>query len=136
MMIIDDSETDFMKPINTRIHGILDYVVGTIIFISPWLFDFATKGSPQMLTPALVGIVGILYSLLTAYEYGVIKVIPMRMHLVFDYIGGAILAASPWLFGFAHVVFWPHLILGIFEVGAALMTDAQRSTVANTRYNY
>ncbi len=39
-----------------------------------------------------------------------------------DFLSGVFLAASPWLFGFAEEVYLPHLILGIFEIGASLMT--------------
>lgn len=46
----------------------------------------------------------------------------MGTHLGLDAASGVLLAASPWLFGFSVVVFWPHLILGLFEVAAALTT--------------
>ena len=49
----------------------------------------------------------------------------MRIHLLFDLTNGIILAASPWLFGFADVVYLPHLIFGIFEIGASLVTRQQ-----------
>ncbi len=39
-----------------------------------------------------------------------------------DVASGALLALSPWLFGFADRVFWPHLIIGLREIGAKLMT--------------
>lgn len=44
------------------------------------------------------------------------------MHLLFDLLSGILLAASPWLFGFADQVYLPHLIIGMLEIGAALMT--------------
>jgi hypothetical protein len=46
----------------------------------------------------------------------------MRTHLALDLAGGAILALSPWLFGFSDYIWAPHLILGILEIGATLMT--------------
>ena len=36
---------------------------------------------------------------------------------------GIFLAVSPWLFGFSDEVKWPHVILGLFEIAAAAMTD-------------
>ena len=41
---------------------------------------------------------------------------------------GVLLAASPWLFGFADRVYWPHLILGLAEIGAGLMTRTTPDT--------
>jgi len=35
---------------------------------------------------------------------------------------GAVLAASPWVFGFADVVWVPHVILGLTELAAAFVT--------------
>lgn len=46
----------------------------------------------------------------------------MPAHLGLDIAGGVLLAASPWLFGFASLVFWPHLIVGLFEIAAGVMT--------------
>ena len=106
---------------NTRTHGIIDYVAGAIIALSPWLFGFAAGGA-ETWVPFAVGVGGLLYSLMTNYELGVVRVIPMSTHLALDAASGLLLAASPWLFGFADAVFVPHLVLGLFEIGAAAMT--------------
>jgi hypothetical protein len=62
-------------------------------------------------------------SAFTAYEAGIVRSIPMSGHLAADAVLGIIMAASPWLFGFADVVYLPHLILGLGELGAAVMTQ-------------
>jgi hypothetical protein len=49
-----------------------------------------------------------------------------------DYASGVLLAASPWLFGFADYVWEPHLILGILEIGAAMFTKTIPSTERRT----
>ena len=56
-------------------------------------------------------------------KLGPVKVLPVPTHLLFDLISGILLAASPWIFGFAGQVYLPHLILGSFEVAASLMTE-------------
>lgn len=75
-----------------------------------------------MWIPVIIGAGGILYSLLTDYELGAVRKIPMSTHLWLDGIAGLFLAVSPWLFNFADFVYLPHLIFGIAEMGAALMT--------------
>jgi hypothetical protein len=50
------------------------------------------------------------------------------LHLGVDAAGGLLLLASPWLFGFADRVMWPHVIIGILEIGAALTTRTVRDT--------
>lgn len=121
-----------MKIISSRTHGIMDYIMGIVLAVSPWLFDFAAGGAETWI-PVILGIGTILYSLMTAYEYGAAKIISMRSHLWMDGIAGLFLALSPWLFGFADLVFWPHLILGLLEVGAALMTDPISTVTAPRR---
>ena len=49
----------------------------------------------------------------------------MPAHLGLDIAGGALLAVSPWLFGFAGLVFLPHLVIGLFEIAAGLMTESR-----------
>ncbi len=110
-----------MRFIPTRVHGYLDYLVGLLLIAAPWLFDFANGGAETWI-PVILGAGAIVYSLITDYELGVSKSISMRTHLTLDLLSGVLLAASPWLFGFADEVWGPHLFLGLFEIGASLMT--------------
>ena len=81
----------------------------------------------QRWLPIALGVGTIGYSLLTDYELGLFKVIPMPMHLALDAANGALLAASPWLFGFAEEVSAPHLGLGLFEI---VVTASSQATPA------
>ncbi|HVG14645.1 MAG TPA: SPW repeat protein [Chitinophagaceae bacterium] len=124
-----------MRIIPTKIHGILDYLVGALLIASPWLFDFADGGAKQWI-PVVLGASAILYSLMTNYELGASKTISMPTHLMLDLVSGIFLAASPWLFGFADEVYMPHLILGLFEIGASLMTKREPGTDAHTAHGH
>lgn len=121
-----------MRFIPTRVHGILDYLVGLLLIAAPWLFNF-NRGGAETWVPVVLGAGALLYSLFTDYELGVVRRIPMGTHLTFDLLSGVLLAVSPWLFGFSDVVWVPHLVLGVLEVGAALMTKtappAERAVV-------
>jgi hypothetical protein len=64
----------------------------------------------------------IVLALMTDYELAAVRKISMRTHLMIDLISGALLAVSPWLFGFADYVWQPYLIIGVLEVGVALFT--------------
>ena len=111
-----------MKIISTRVHGVLDYLVGALLIASPWLFDFA-RGGAETWVPVVLGAGTIIYSLLTDYELGVSKTFSMKTHLGLDAMSGVFLAISPWLFGFNEYVYLPHLILGILELIAVWMTN-------------
>jgi hypothetical protein len=120
-----------MKIISTRVHGILDYLMGVVLIAAPWLLDF-NRGGAETWVPVALGAGVILYSLFTNYEYSISKSIPMKTHLTLDVISGAFLAASPWIFNFDEFVYLPHLILGILEIGAGAMTETTSRYVGQT----
>jgi hypothetical protein len=120
-----------MRFIPTRIHGMLDYLMGILLIASPWLFGF-NRGGAETWVPVIVGASVILYSIFTDYELGAIRKLSMSTHLWLDVLGGAFLAASPWLFDFDEYVYLPHLILGLAEIGAGLMTK----TVPDTAHRH
>jgi len=99
----------------------LDYLMGAVLIILPWLLDFESDAA--IWVPVILGAGTIAYSLLTDYELGVLRRLPMSTHLILDMLSGTVLAASPWLFGFADEVWVPHVVLGILEIGAAMMTQ-------------
>lgn len=111
--------------IDTRTHGIIDYVTGALLLIAPYLLGFANGGAQQWL-PQVLGAMIIVMSLMTNYELSAAKVIPLKAHLSVDALGGVLLAASPWLFGFADAIWWPHLLVGLMEIVVALATKRDR----------
>lgn len=120
-----------MRFITTRTHGVLDYAVGALLIALPYLLGFADGTAAQWI-PQILGAGAIAYALVTDYELGAIRAMPMRVHLFLDLASGMLLAASPWLFGFADRVAWPHLVLGLFEIGASLATQTVPGTAAGT----
>lgn len=121
-----------MRVIPTRIHGMADYLIGVLLIAAPWLLDFADGGAEQWV-PIVLGAGLILYSLLTDYELGAVHIIPVPVHLVLDMIGGAFLAISPWLFGFSDEVWAPHVVVGVIEFAAGLLTRTHPERVRGER---
>ncbi|HEY0031878.1 MAG TPA: SPW repeat protein [Devosia sp.] len=115
--------------IPTRVHGIIDYIVGVLLILVPFILGFA-DGTAAQWVPIILGLGALVYSLLTRYELGVAKVIPMPVHLGLDIASGLLLAASPWLFGFADRVWLPHLVVGIAEIVIAALTQRHPRTVS------
>ena len=107
--------------ISTRTHGALDLVTAGTLLAAPKLLGL--QGVPRAGSVLrLAGGGAAVYSMLTDYEFGVVKVLPMRAHLAMDAASGALVASSPWLFGFAGKGprYWlPYLIVGAFEMLAA-----------------
>ncbi len=104
-----------MKIINTKTHGVLDYVVALLLIAAPWIFGFYA-GGPETWVPVVLGALTIVYSLCTDYERGLFRVLSMRVHLLLDLANGFFLAFSPWIFGFSETVWAPHVVFGVMEM--------------------
>ncbi len=72
-----------MKVINAKTHGILDYLTVVFLFLSPTLFGM--DGTLATFT-YILGVVHLLLTILTAFEVGLIKVIPFRVHGIIEII--------------------------------------------------
>ena len=116
-----------MRFIPTKFHAPLDYIVGVALIAAPWIFQFSDHTAATVV-PIMLGIGLIAYSLFTNYELGLWKVAPMAVHNLIDVAAGALLAASPWLFGFADNsanVWVPHVIVGLAAIFLGLTTVQQ-----------
>lgn len=122
------------KLIPTRIHGILDYLFGLMYIALPLLL-----GWPQPAATILMALgAGVLvYSILTRYEVGLFKLLPMPAHLVLDLLGGLLLIGAPFLGLVGESVrpwFWA---LGAVELLITLLTDTRPrlATSADAAYH-
>lgn len=122
-----------MRFLSTQIHGTFDYIAGAVLIVAPFIFGFATGGA-AMWVPIVLGAIVIGYSLMTDYESGINDSIETRTHLGMDVIAAAILAVSPWLFGFSEVAWLPHLVLGVSGIVWSLVTEPEpsRATPSDT----
>jgi hypothetical protein len=115
----------FMRFISTKAHTIIGLVVGVVLLFAPAIFSFNDNSAASM-TARLVGVFIILSEFITTSPFSLLKLVPMRIHLVIDVLTGLFLAVSPWLFNFMdsdHNNQWvPHLIVGILVMGYALVT--------------
>jgi len=118
-----------MKIISTKTHAVLDYVITLILFLSPQLFKLmdlvGLVTASVWMVPSLVGVVQFSISVVTRYEGGIFKKIPMRIHLNLDRVLGLFLGLSPWLFGFSSIVYLPHLAIGGFLFLMSLVTSKE-----------
>jgi hypothetical protein len=116
-----------LRFIPTSVHGAVDQVVGPALVLAPTFLRLG-RTSPEGVTARAVGGVEAFYSNLTDYEMSVKNVVPMKVHLALDAVGGATLALVPQLTGARKrgKKHWlPHLALGAFEVGLAAFTKTE-----------
>ncbi len=121
-----------MRFISTKIHAILDFLIGIALIVFPWILGFAGGGAAQMvLVSAGILIAGM--SLLTNHEFGIYKIVPMEIHLLVDAFMGLFLMMSPWLIGFAHVEIGPHILIGILVIVVAVFSKVTTAGYSHTK---
>lgn len=111
-----------MKLISIKLHSLLDYIIGITLILSPWIFMFK-KDIFEAGSPIIIGVIVIVYSLLTRYNYSLFKVIPFRINLMLDMACGFVLAISPWILNFEEVVYVPHVFLGTVQILLSINTN-------------
>jgi hypothetical protein len=101
-----------LRSIPTLTHGLLDHLLGLIMIISPWIFDYYSIRGFAVNAPMIFGALLVINSLITNYEMGLFKWLPIPLHMALDGLIGIGLAISPWVLGFADRIFIPHLAGG------------------------
>ena len=113
-----------LRVIPTKVHGAVDMATGPALIAAPTLLRMnGNKGAT--IPPRAVGAAALVNALLTDYEFGLKRLLPMRTHLALDAVGGITLAATPFITraskkGVRHWL--PHAVLGANEVFLALTT--------------
>ncbi len=107
----------------------LDYIHGAALLATPELLR--TGDEPRStLVSRLAGGGATAYTMTTDFELGVVRALPMRVHLALDALSGALLAGAPWLLGYARggPRYWlPHAFVGVADVIVAMTTKTEPS---------
>lgn len=69
--------------INSKTHGAIDYLVVVFLFLSPKLFGL--KDMTTTFTYALA-VIHLLLTITTKFEYGLVKIMPFKIHGVIELI--------------------------------------------------
>ncbi len=117
------------RPISSRLHGMLDYPTGLLLIASPLVFGFGDAGAAAVAIPVVLGVMVLMQSLITNYEFSLLNLLPLPVHLATDVLGGVVLATSPSLIGFSDegVNAWlPHVVIGLGLILSGLLTQPHR----------
>ncbi len=81
-----------MRPISTRTHGIVDYVFSATLIALPLAFRWNGRAA-RLAVGAGLATLGV--SLLTNYEWGAVRLLPMKAHLGIDAAENSMLMSAP-----------------------------------------
>ena len=85
-------------PIPLFVHGVLEYAIGVLLIVAPFLLGFDSSAATAV---AIVsGVATFIIGGSTDSPTGLAKVIPVGVHMVLDFVVAVIWIASPFLFGF------------------------------------
>jgi hypothetical protein len=110
----------------TRVHGGLDYALGLALMAVSYVAR-AQDGAAMRWIPALLGFGLILYSLVTDYELGALRLLPLRAHLALDAAGGLVLIGLAAAGAHSMRNWLPMGVLGLLEIGSSLCTQTTTS---------
>ena len=112
-----------MKLFSTRTHGVLDYASVVLLLALPRAAGWSRPVTTLLTASALATLA---YSLVTRYELGLVKVLPMPAHLALDGASGAALCLAAALRKDEPSAVRASLLgLGLFEITASLTTETQ-----------
>jgi len=110
--------------ISPKTHGIVDYASGILFYVAPSIWRMGTIATDVSYA---IGTLIVFMSLLTAYPFGIAKLIPFGFHWTVDLVVGAFLITAPWVLQFgddpnARAFF---VTLGIVSIVWTLLTRAR-----------
>jgi hypothetical protein len=121
-----------MRFIPTLVHGVIDYIVGLVVIALPIMLGF--QGATRMTLLAL-GIIVILYSLLTDYELGAVRYLRIRFHLLLDIVFAIVMLALPSFLDFPADLWWPNYLIGIAALVLVATTEIRARGTAGQNDN-
>jgi hypothetical protein len=116
--------------ISTATHGIIDYFSAAALFAAPRL-----AGWSESLTifASVVAVLIVLYSLLTSYERGLYRLLPMRTHLLLDTLAGIALCVGPLLLRASPGVVAVGMAFGLASLCVAAFTPSYSPVESHRR---
>lgn len=121
-----------MRFIPTLVHGVIDYIVGLVVIAMPFMLGF--QGATRMTLVAL-GIIAILYSLITDYELGVVRYLRVRFHLMLDIFFAIAMLTLPLFLDFPADLRWPNYLIGIAALTLVATTEIRATGTADQDNN-
>lgn len=112
-----------MKFTSSTFHGYIDYAAASVLIVAPFLLLTADAPDIAKWLSVAAGVGLILYSLITDYSLSARKAISFKLHLVLDFIAGAVFVAAPFVLGFAGITKIYYLVMGLAVIIVVLTTN-------------
>lgn len=113
-------------PLPLFLHGLIEYLAGALFIAAPFLFSFDDTAATALAIVVGAGI--IVLAIVTDAPTGIVRTLPIEVHVVLDYVLAVLLVAAPFIFGFrddeaAVLVF---VLLGVAHLVITTITAFRR----------
>ena len=110
-----------------RVHAAIEPLIGLILILAAWIFGFSDVDDAQTVCIVL-GVLVIASGAMTDWRVSLIRLIPLRVHLMTDLLVALVLIVSPFVFGFSDSGGATRFTIaaGVLEAIAALATRWDR----------
>src|SRR5947209_19378994 len=105
------------------VHAAIEPIAATVLIAAPWIFRFSDVKAATVISIA-VGASMLLAGAMTRWRFAIVRLIPLRTHLMTDLLLALILIAAPFVLGFSDngAATRFTVIAGALELMAALAT--------------
>src|SRR5690242_10518482 len=85
-------------PVPVFVHGVLEYVVGVLLVAAPFLFSYDSGAA--IAASIVLGLALLALTASSALPTGLVKTVPVSLHVGADVALAALLVVSPFVLGF------------------------------------
>ena len=110
-------------PIPPLVHGVIEYAVGILFIVAPFVFSF--EESSATAASVVVGLALLAFTATSRLPTGLVRGIPSGVHATVDVVAAVLLVALPFILGFTDEGPPTTLFIGL-GVAHLLLTIATR----------
>ena len=119
--------------ITPRVHGLLDYMSAIVLILAPSVLEFNEVSPYAYWLSVIAGVILILYSLMTDYDFSIGILIPLKTHLVIDFSAGVLFILWPFIFDFTGLALAYYLVMGFGILLVVGLTQSDEESQLNQR---
>ena len=117
--------------ITSRVHGLLDYMSAIVLILAPSVLEFNEVSPYAYWLSVIAGVILILYSLMTDYDFSIGMLIPLTTHLVIDFSAGVLFILWPFIFDFTGLALAYYLVMGFGILLVVGLTQSDEESQLN-----
>lgn len=92
--------------VTKTMHAYLDYPVALSLMVLPFVLQLGSSSPLALWLAVVAGAAAFVLTLFTDHQFGLVRVIPYKAHVVVDFLVGVAFLLVPFLLGFAGIDAW------------------------------